>query len=142
MRLFGVEDDLTLIASARLPAELYAIDERWQDACDLLTKAVDPLPEVSPRSLGRDDQQAILSHLNRLSEEAASMALLAGEGPMEALRVLEISRGVMLGFSIDFRSEFAELREAHPDHFRRFDQLRTMIDSFSSVSGSRAKGTA
>lgn len=95
----------------------------------LLQDAVLLLPKVSPRSLERQDQQYNLKKLNGIAEDAASFALGAGKTAYDALKLLELSRGIIMGFAIDCRSDLSDLEKTHPKLSQKFDSLRTEIDS-------------
>lgn len=102
-------------------------------AADLLAEAVRLLPQVSPRTLDRGDQQYALRGVSGLAAEAASLALAdprvpAAERPLRALSLLETGRGVMIGQALDGRDDLAELRRLHPELARRYAELRAQLD--------------
>lgn len=102
--------------------------KRWQESSPLYEMAVKMLSKVSPRSLGRDDQQKQLSEFPWLAAIAAAVALQAGEEASHSLQLLEFGRGIIVGFSIDCRSDLTELQLGNPEIFDKFNRLRTEID--------------
>lgn len=98
--------------------------QTWEKSSLLLEDAIKLLPKISLRSLGRDDQQRVLSSLYGLSSLAASFALQAERGAYEALKLLELGRGIITGFALDNRSEMSELQETHPALSESLNVLR------------------
>lgn len=117
------------IQAARLAARHLAAVSRWKEGSDLLHDAVRILPQLSPQFLRRDDQQYMLSEFTQLASVAVSMALNSGATPSNCLSLLELGRGVIMGLTIDCRSDSSELQARHPDIFNKFDRLRVKIDS-------------
>lgn len=105
------------------------LDELLPRLGPLLEASVLLLPQVSPRVLQRHDQQHNLAKLNGLPGDAAYAALAAGKSAYHALKLLEMSRGVIMGFTIDCRGDLTDLQTASPELFGKFSQLRTEIDS-------------
>jgi hypothetical protein len=64
---------------------------------------------VTPRLLSRLDQQQILSHFGGITSRATAVVLNAGLEPYEALKLLEIGRGVMASFSLERRMDVTML---------------------------------
>lgn len=120
------------IQAARFAADLLISGEWWERASVLLEDAVKLLPEVSPQYLARGDQEHILSGFNQLGAEAISVALQVGSSASHCLSLLELGRGIIMGFTIDCRSDLSELRVRDPDSFNKINQLRTQIDAPSA----------
>lgn len=64
-----------------------------------------------------------------VSEQAASLALSVGKTAYHALKLLELSRGIIIGFAIDCRSDLSDLKDINPRLFNKFNDLRIEIDS-------------
>ena len=94
----------------------------------LFTKAVELLPTASPRTLNRDDQQYTLSQFSGIAANAATLAVQVGEGVSEALRLLELGRGVIFSTALETRSDITDLDTAHPDLATQFRTLRDKFD--------------
>lgn len=99
------------------------------EAYSLLKGAIGLLPEVSPRSLGGDELMSTMSGLHGLAADAASAALEAGMPAADALTLLELSRGIITGIAIDYRSDLSELSKTDRALFNRFNNLRVEIDT-------------
>jgi len=120
-RIIGARNAAAFLGSAGKPGE----------ASDMYDKAIALMPKVSQRSLKRNDQQYLLAKggLSTLGVDAAAMAINAGKGALHALQLLELGRGVIMGFAIDCRSDLSNLMATHPEIARKFGDLRAEIDS-------------
>ncbi|CUS11436.1 unnamed protein product, partial [Tuber aestivum] len=119
----------TRIQAARRAAYLLYSGGKFHESSSILEDAVSLMPSVNLRLLQRDDQQHILSELSGLASAAASMALQAGRKAYHSLKLLELGRGIIIGFAIDSRSEVSDLKADHPLEFNQFDRLRVEVDS-------------
>ncbi|KAI5839643.1 CHAT domain-containing protein [Morchella snyderi] len=117
------------VNAACCAAKIYYTLGKLKESCALYNDAVRLLPQISQRHLGRDDQQYRLLGFSELSSAAVSVALQAGSEVSYCLELLELSRGVSAGLSIDYRSSFSELQKQYPDIHKRFNILRNNIDS-------------
>jgi tetratricopeptide (TPR) repeat protein len=86
--------------------------------------AVTLLPRTAPRRVTHADRERRLASFSGLARDAAACAVQAGE-PVDALRLLEHGRGVLLSHALDTRTELTGLR---PDLVERFVTLRTALD--------------
>lgn len=100
-----------------------------EESNSILEGAVLLLPRVSLRSLNRQDQQYNLFRLTGLAEDAASAALAAGKTAYDALKLLELSCGIMMGFAIDCRGDLSDLEGVDVELFKKFNRLRIEIDT-------------
>ncbi|CUS09060.1 unnamed protein product, partial [Tuber aestivum] len=117
------------IRAARRAATLLYSARMFPESSSILEDAVNLMPYVDLRFLTRDDQQHILSQISGLASHASSMALQAGREAYHGLKLLELGRGIIMGFSIDARSEASDLKTDHPLVFDQFNSLRVEIDS-------------
>lgn len=99
------------------------------EAYSLLEGAILLLPEVSPRSLASDQLLSTMNGMHGLAADAASAALEAGVAAAGALKLLEMSRGIMAGIAIDCRSDILDLSVTDPGLFNQFNNLRVEIDT-------------
>ncbi|KAI9897347.1 hypothetical protein N3K66_007203 [Trichothecium roseum] len=83
---------------------------------------------MNPRALAHADIQHQLSALSGIAPLAAATALLSGERPEEALKTLELGRGVITGLLMDLRGDISGLRQSHPDLAARFMAFRDQLD--------------
>lgn len=117
------------IGAARSAAGHLAAACRWKEASSLLEKAIQLLPKVTPQFLARGDLEHLLSDFSQLAADAMSIALQAGETPSHCLRLMELGRGIIMGFPIDCRSDLSDLQLHHPGIVETLNRLRTEIDS-------------
>lgn len=115
------------IEGAHMATIIHVGQGDWNSAARCILVALNLVPMLSPRSFQRDDQQKVLSNIYGLAASAASIALEAGLSPYEALRRLELGRGIIMSFTIDLRSDITSLQTSHPNLFREFDDLRNEI---------------
>ncbi|KAF5249483.1 hypothetical protein FANTH_5176 [Fusarium anthophilum] len=128
------------IRAAGSAAYVYIQREEWEKASTLLREAVLLLPKVSPRFLSHTDKQSLLSSLSGMTSMAAAAALSANKGPYEALRLLELGRGLISGFVTDIRTDISELASEYPDLANGFDRLRDEMGQIQSGIDLSTKG--
>ncbi|WFE37618.1 CHAT domain-containing protein [Micromonospora sp. WMMD998] len=86
--------------------------------------AVTLLSRTVPRQVTHADRERQLASLSGLARDAAACAVQAGD-PVDALRLLEHGRGVLLSQALDTRTELTGLR---PELAERFVALRAALD--------------
>ncbi|UWP79160.1 CHAT domain-containing protein [Dactylosporangium fulvum] len=98
------------VDAARVAASLAAADGRRELAADLLERAVDELPFLTPRTLRRADQEFVLSRFGGMASDAAALVLSGATGgpgdqarAERAFRLLEAGRATLLGQALDAR---------------------------------------
>ncbi|KAF8432049.1 CHAT domain-containing protein [Terfezia claveryi] len=125
------------IRAALRAADMLVFDPLVKDlptACTLLQDVMQLLPLVTPRSLGREDQQHILGYLTGLASLAASVCFEVGESPLEALRLQELGRSVTNSQLLDYRSDISDLMKNYPTLAEEFGSLREELDSPFGIS--------
>jgi tetratricopeptide (TPR) repeat protein len=120
------------IRAAGSAGYVYILRREWGKASTLLRDAVSLLPKVSPRFLAHTDRQSLLSSLSGLTSMAAAAAISAKKGPYDALRLLELGRGLISGFVMDIRTDVSELELEYPDLAKEFDRLRDEMGQLQS----------
>lgn len=120
---------LKRINAARYAAGALAHLGKWEESSRMLEEAIRMLPRVSTRSLEGQDKQQMLWGISGLPTTAAAVALEAGKSAYHALGLLEISRGIIIGSTIDYRGDISDLKERHPEKFQKLEELRTEIDT-------------
>jgi hypothetical protein len=98
-----------------------------QLSADLMRGAVELLPLASPATLNRNEQQHELGVFSGLASRATALMLEAGRPASEALRVLEIGRGVIAASQLDLRSDLQDVMQADEKLANRFRLLRDML---------------
>ncbi|PHH79216.1 hypothetical protein CDD80_5383 [Ophiocordyceps camponoti-rufipedis] len=105
-------------------------------------KALKLLPLVTARSLkhsdghynlGMDSPSGIIS-----SSRAAALALNSGRSAQQALRLVELGRGVVASMLFEMHGDISQFREKHPDLTRESESLRDELGmpwSMEAASG-------
>ncbi|AZQ35794.1 CHAT domain-containing protein [Streptomyces cyaneochromogenes] len=100
---------------------------------ELLETGVLLLPELASHRMGRADQEYAIASVAEFADSAAGAVLADTTRPLperaqRALSLLEAGRAVLLGQTLDARSDLAELRRVHPELAARFAGLRESLD--------------
>ena len=90
--------------------------------------AVELLPRLAARSLGRADATRWLAAYSQLATDAAACALAVGRAD-RAIELLEMGRGVLLAQSLEGRTDVNELREKDSALADRFSYLCRCLDT-------------
>lgn len=101
----------------------------WHFARNISKEAVRLMTLVSNRTLSQADQQWCLSHFSHLAAESCSFSLRAGDSAAEAVELLELGRGVILGYLIDDRSDISELAASYAEQAEDYDKLRNEVNA-------------
>ncbi|KAJ0355737.1 hypothetical protein COL154_011279 [Colletotrichum chrysophilum] len=92
-----------------------------------------------------DDLELGISAANKaavgLASDAAAIAIETGEGPTEALKLLETGRGIIADSLQKIRADISELHRSHPKLAQAFDQLRNLMDSSNASHGDSGKSS-
>lgn len=115
------------VIAAVSAADILYLDD-VKTASRMLSQAVELLPRVISQSLLRSDQQFILSQIPGLAADAAALEMRVNKRADEAVRLLELGRGVIAGLYINERSETADVEEAHPELAKRFRDVQERLD--------------
>jgi tetratricopeptide (TPR) repeat protein len=116
------------IKSAWDAAQVLAIQLHWDQASLLLQKAVNLLPNVSPRRLKHTDKQHMLVKFAGLASMAAATALNAGKDAFSALQLLELGRGIIASSLMEMRGDISDLKQHHPSLADELTSLRDELD--------------
>ncbi|KAI1088837.1 hypothetical protein F5B19DRAFT_405660 [Rostrohypoxylon terebratum] len=79
----------------------------------MFSQAVELLPKAISRNITQIEQQVILSRAVRFASAAATLKMQSNKKASEAVRLLEVERGVIAGLYIIERTESAHLEEVH-----------------------------
>jgi len=96
-------------------AENFVERKEWSSAAQCLKTALEELPNLALRSVTRSDQLDWLKTLPEIGPLAASVFLLAGESPCDALNALESGRGFTSSLVIDSRKDLSQLQTSKPE---------------------------
>jgi len=117
------------VASALQAIQLLKQRSRWSEALTIARQAVHLLPLMNNRSLSREDQQDVASRFAGLAADACSLSLQAGDDAFEALELVELGRGVIMGLLIDDRSDISALEWSYPEKAAAYDRLRNEVNA-------------
>jgi tetratricopeptide (TPR) repeat protein len=98
-----------------------------EPAAALLRQAIERLPAVAPRELGRSDAEDLLGRHHGLVSEAIAAQLTVGDVEA-ALTVAEQGRGVLLSAQLDTRTDLTDLAQTRPDLAEEFRELRAALN--------------
>lgn len=120
-------------AASQWSAAAVRLDD-WPQALEAARVAMSLLPEVASRRLARTDREHGIAQLAGLAADAAACALQADDAGL-AVRWLEQGRGVLLGQTLDTRSDIGELRRRHPDAAARLATLDKALATLDIAAG-------
>ncbi|KAI5837194.1 hypothetical protein DFP73DRAFT_326001 [Morchella snyderi] len=120
-------DPTMRIRVARRLIDVLVSAGRWLEASQVATEAIELLPLLSPRVLGLPDQQETLKEYVGFASYGAAICLEAGEPPSNAVRLLEIGRGIITGSRFADRTSLDILSAEHPDLAAELEQLRSEL---------------
>ncbi|EWC48082.1 hypothetical protein DRE_02661 [Drechslerella stenobrocha 248] len=105
---------------------LHTEDDRT--ASRMLSQAVELLPRLISRSLLRSDQQFLLAQVPGLAADAASLEIRVNKRADEAVRLLELGRGVIASLYMNERSAAADVENDDPVLAKRFKDIQQRLD--------------
>ncbi|KAI0594107.1 CHAT domain-containing protein [Biscogniauxia sp. FL1348] len=127
------------IRAAYKAAEVLSSLQEWDESSTLLNQAIRMLLTNGLYNLSPQDQQYMLKEFAGLATLAASASLLGRKGPVQALQLLELGRGVIarLRFCTKSNTGIAMVEQRIPNFGRKLEYLRNHdISSRLSVSPS------
>jgi tetratricopeptide (TPR) repeat protein len=108
----------------------YANKCSFQLACQTASLVVSLIPLLVPQSLENHDKQHLLKRAVGLASNAAALSIMCQRGdPYEAVRVLELGRGLIQTALNIVRADVTDLWGKHPTLAEAFLQLRSQLDS-------------
>ncbi|EFQ34253.1 TPR domain-containing protein [Colletotrichum graminicola M1.001] len=130
------------IAAGRELLSIPNITQCGQCMYDMAQTTVGLIPLSTPLSLVSDEKKVSLANAAGATCDAAAVALQAGEGPVAAIQLLEVGRGVIASSLQNLRTDVSLLRERHPELAGSFDDLRRQLDAPTSRDTLQAAETA
>ncbi len=127
------------LRAARMWGAAAAAGGRWRQAAAGYSAATGLIGLVAPRGLARPDQEHRIGEIAGLGSDAAECYVRAGM-VKEALEVFEQGRGVLLGQTLDTRTDLTALADHRPDLATRFAELRDAFDRDSHDAGRASAG--
>ena len=117
------------ISAARSAASVCMQAGALVKASDFLDEAMKIVPKIHTRTSQREDEYDQAADFRNLASDAAAVALQTGKPAYEALSLLESGNAVIIGSTIDCRSDVSDLYATHPEIAEDFDRTRREIDS-------------
>lgn len=108
---------------------LLAAAGKWSQAYRVASTGMSLIPLIVPRFLETADKQHLLSEIAGFASDGAAIALTAGKLAYEAVRFLELGRGIILGTSSDLRTDMSVLKHDHPRLAEQYAELRNQLDT-------------
>jgi tetratricopeptide (TPR) repeat protein len=108
-----------------------ALLQRWTDAVEGYSEAVNNVALVMPRGLSRVDQESLLVEFAELGTEGAAACLADNQNVQKerAVELFEQGRAVLFSQILDTRSDLTDLREADPDLASEFERCVDILDT-------------
>ncbi|KAE8336265.1 CHAT domain-containing protein [Aspergillus arachidicola] len=103
--------------------------EDWTLAYETAATTISLIPLLDLHSIGNSDKQNLLTELVGLASDSAAVTLMAGETPYEAIRLLELSRGVLIGSLSEIRADVSDLEKKYPQPAEEYIMLRDILIS-------------
>jgi hypothetical protein len=79
------------------------------------------------RQLSMVDQQEQLKGVTEVSCLAASAALKLGKSPLEALKIMESGRGIIVNEMLSLQEDYSELKDSNPDLYQQYSELQQTL---------------
>jgi CHAT domain-containing protein len=74
-------------------------------------------------------QQHVVSHFSGMAADACSLILQSSGDAFEAIELLELSRGTIIGLLMDDRSDISTLQISYPEKAAAYDRLRNEVNT-------------
>jgi len=118
-------------SAARRLYTLLVSHNRWDEAQKQMEILMERIAERCPRWLPPLDRQYLLSAVHGVPSDMTAVILQSclPDSAESAIRSLELSRGILLGTTMDFRSEAKRLGTEHEDLAAEWNRLCMALDS-------------
>ncbi|CAH0019636.1 unnamed protein product, partial [Clonostachys rhizophaga] len=113
---------------------IYADTDSWASGYEIAWKTLSLVPLITPHALRNSDKQALLTSIVGLSSIAASVALMANKSVFDAISLLELGRGIIIGSLHDMQTDVLDLRQGHSDLAEEFIELQEKIHGPSALA--------
>jgi hypothetical protein len=101
----------------------------WSQAYQAASRTVSLITLLAPRFDENLEKQHSLTETFGLASDAAAVALMAEKQPYEAIQLLDLGRGVIIGLLNELRSDISDLQQKHPQLAEEFIRLRDQLDA-------------
>ncbi|KAI3322317.1 CHAT domain-containing protein [Xylariaceae sp. AK1471] len=120
---------LDRLKAGKILIPLYAASQVWEDAYRAAHTALHLFQFLTPRSHTTSDRQFLLSQFAGLASDAAAIALNCSNYPFDALRFLELGRGLT---ARPFNERTADITRLLNDHPRLGEEYIKLLDQLNS----------
>ncbi|KAH7153491.1 CHAT domain-containing protein [Dactylonectria macrodidyma] len=117
------------LKSGKVLLGYYARMKNWPLAYQTACSVASLVPLLAPRSLENLDKQYLITEFIGLASDSAAAALMVQKTPYEAIRLLELARGIIVGSLSDMRADISDLRQKHPQLAEEYTNLRDQLDT-------------
>lgn len=128
------------LGAGRRAARFLCAGDRWAEAAGILEDMIQLLSSAAPRWLPSEDRLGFISQFSGLASDAAMTRLLSSplteSTRYEALRSLELGRGIILGSTLDYRQGYQRLISVSPELAEDFAKLTGELDAISRFDAS------
>jgi len=104
-----------------------------ESALAAMTAVLALLPKAAPRELRRHDREYRLGQVSGIAGQAAACALSAGQAPEYAVRLLEQTRGLLIGETMAVRDDLSRLHQHDQGLAAEFARLRNQLAVLQSA---------
>ncbi|MEV6344347.1 CHAT domain-containing protein [Actinoplanes sp. NPDC051851] len=118
----------TRLRSAALWANTAAAAQRWTEAMEAYTIAVELLAMLAWPGVSRSSREQLLNEMAGLGADGAACAIAAGQ-PRRAVELVERGRAVLWAQFLETRTDLVTLRDADPVLADRMHEVRTALDT-------------
>ena len=125
---------LDRLRSGVVLTRLHAGNKAWVLAHSAASSTVSLIPLITTRSLSTSDRQNLVTEIAGLASDAAAIALEAEESPYEAIRLLELGRGIIAASLNELRADVYDLQQKHPQLAEEYISLRDQLDAPTALT--------
>ncbi|KAH6884147.1 CHAT domain-containing protein [Thelonectria olida] len=111
--------------SARSLLELYAHTLNWLSVHEVASTAVSLMHSHITRALEHSDKQNVIDEVGSFASDGAAAALNAGKEPYDAVRLLELGRGIITSSLNDIQADQSEVERERLDATPTEDELKS-----------------
>jgi tetratricopeptide (TPR) repeat protein len=131
---------LTRVTALRAALLLLTVRGDWSQAVVVAETAVKLIPQICSRYATREDQQHAVTQTSGLAADACSVLLKVGNVE-KAVELLELGRGLIIGYTIDDLDDLSRLQSIDDSLAQRYRTLKIQasmpIDGWDSVNRER-----
>jgi len=117
------------LAAAVTAIELLKQRTQWDLATKVAIDVAHFLPLVNNRSLSQDDQRFVVSEFSGIASDVGALILENRGSAFDALELVELTRGSIIGLLMDDRSDQSILRQSYPELAAEYERLRTEVNA-------------